>query len=283
MSELKLAAMYMYQGDYDSASFHFQQVVSDEDLGTRAGARYGLANLYAYRGQLKEAAGRFQQVIAANELFGIGEQSQDVGLGLVSLYLEMGDTVGALSKAREAVLRADLSTHWKAGWATASMIECLGHLNRMDQARQELNRLEAFGRAHYDSEVGYTLAARGHLALQSGHTDSAAKHFERLNVLDHDFFSRYMLGRTYLQAGRLADAVDTLEAAAGSYSDERLYAAVWQVDVHYYLGRAYEASGWHDRAVEQYEKFLGIWRDADPGLAKVADARARLERLSVAF
>jgi hypothetical protein len=43
--------------------------------------------------------------------------------------------------------------------------------------------------------------------------------------------------------------------------------------------QAYEKSGWNNKAVEQYEGFLEIWKDADPGISEVEDARDRLTRL----
>jgi len=49
------------------------------------------------------------------------------------------------------------------------------------------------------------------------------------------------------------------------------------------LGLAYERSGWRDRAVEQYEEFLDIWKAADPGIAEIEDARERLAGLEVEF
>ena len=51
---------------------------------------------------------------------------------------------------------------------------------------------------------------------------------------------------------------------------------------HYYLGLAYERSGWNRKAIEQYERFLEIWKQADPILVEVKDARERLERLKTA-
>jgi hypothetical protein len=39
---------------------------------------------------------------------------------------------------------------------------------------------------------------------------------------------------------------------------------------------AYEQSGWNTKAIEQYEEFLDIWKDADPGIAEIEDARQRL-------
>jgi hypothetical protein len=51
------------------------------------------------------------------------------------------------------------------------------------------------------------------------------------------------------------------------------------VVVYYQLGRAYEGSGWKNKAIAAYEEFLEIWKDADPGLKDVEDARERLSKL----
>ena len=51
------------------------------------------------------------------------------------------------------------------------------------------------------------------------------------------------------------------------------------MQIHYLLGQAYEESGWTEMAIEQYEEFLDIWKDADPGLVEVEDAKERLARL----
>jgi hypothetical protein len=41
----------------------------------------------------------------------------------------------------------------------------------------------------------------------------------------------------------------------------------------------YEQKGWKGKAIEHYEKFLDLWKEANPGIAEVDDARERLARL----
>ena len=45
------------------------------------------------------------------------------------------------------------------------------------------------------------------------------------------------------------------------------------------LGNIYERMGKKAEAVEHYEKFLELWKDADPDIAEVEDARKRLTAL----
>jgi len=47
------------------------------------------------------------------------------------------------------------------------------------------------------------------------------------------------------------------------------------------LGRICEQKGWKGKAIEHYEKFLNLWKDADPGIAEVEDARKRLDGLKI--
>ncbi len=45
------------------------------------------------------------------------------------------------------------------------------------------------------------------------------------------------------------------------------------------LGKIFEKQGDTAKAIEHYEKFLSLWKDADPGIAEVEDARKRVAGL----
>jgi len=47
----------------------------------------------------------------------------------------------------------------------------------------------------------------------------------------------------------------------------------------YALGKIYEQKGLKGKALEQYEKFLDLWKDADPDFTEVEDAKKRLADL----
>ena len=49
----------------------------------------------------------------------------------------------------------------------------------------------------------------------------------------------------------------------------------------YELGKIYEQKGWKGKAIENYEKFLDLWKNADPEFTEVEDAKKRLSELKL--
>ena len=112
---------------------------------------------------------------------------------------------------------------------------------------------------------------------------AAVAHFERAGSMTHrtTFYwasVQLSLARVYLEAGRLGEAVETYEGALG-HSPNGQGSLIDNVEGYYYLGLAYERSGWQKKAIANYELFLEIWQDADPGIPLVDEANTRLEKL----
>jgi tetratricopeptide (TPR) repeat protein len=59
----------------------------------------------------------------------------------------------------------------------------------------------------------------------------------------------------------------------------------WHGDIYaksfYNLGKIYEEQGNTAKAIENYEKFLDLWKDADPGIVEIEDAKKRLVALKI--
>jgi tetratricopeptide (TPR) repeat protein len=93
------------------------------------------------------------------------------------------------------------------------------------------------------------------------------------------FQARFLLAKAYLESNRLEEAVSELEKALSIYNSGRAAVPISAVKAYYLLGLAYEKSGWNKKAKEKYEEFLDIWKNADPGIPEVADAKERLKKL----
>ena len=88
----------------------------------------------------------------------------------------------------------------------------------------------------------------------------------------------FTLAQAHYKAGALDGAQGELEKIRslhlGRISDGDLYARS-----HYMLGRISEQTGQKEKAAEYYARFLDLWKDADPGLTEIGDAKARLATL----
>ncbi len=88
----------------------------------------------------------------------------------------------------------------------------------------------------------------------------------------------YSLAQAYKSAGDLDKAEEEfhkiISLVKGRLSNGDLY-----VKSFYMLGKIYEQKGLKAKAIEHYERFLALWKDADPGIAEVEDARERLAGL----
>jgi len=127
----------------------------------------------------------------------------------------------------------------------------------------------------------------GKIALAKKDAPEAIKQLEEsLQEMDPESFlhssdDAYVLdalGDAYQLGGRFDKAAETYarirELQNGRVDWEAVYARSY-----YKLGKVYEQMGKKAEAREKYRKFLDLWKDADPGLPELGDAKARLAAL----
>jgi len=88
-----------------------------------------------------------------------------------------------------------------------------------------------------------------------------------------------ILARAYQKAGKVDQAISEYEKLLTLEREDRFDRFPIDPRYHYRIARLYEQKGWMGKAIEHYTKFLEIWRDADPDLQEVAEAKNRLDSL----
>jgi serine/threonine protein kinase/Tfp pilus assembly protein PilF len=87
-----------------------------------------------------------------------------------------------------------------------------------------------------------------------------------------------ILARVYEQNGEIDKAIAEYERLT-AINPQNISRAWIYPPFYYRLGKLWEQKGDKLKARENYRRFLDLWKDADPGLPEVADAKKRLARL----
>jgi tetratricopeptide (TPR) repeat protein len=88
------------------------------------------------------------------------------------------------------------------------------------------------------------------------------------------------IGRAHDLAGRPDSAIVWLERYVSTPDADLQFSALYDAGSYKRLGELYEAKGDTAKAIANYEKFIDLWKNAEPALQpKVREVRARLERL----
>jgi tetratricopeptide (TPR) repeat protein len=270
--------MYRAKRDDAAAETWYRKLLTSNQPIHRSRARTYLAGIDTYRGRFKRAIEQYDQGIAADRL---EKQTNDWNhydkfLLKSEIYEQLGDYQRAIVTLQEL---PTLEGGLKVPLVDATLCEYLAQSGNTDRARRILKLLQSTQGRWASTDV---LLCDGMIAFAEGNVGHAITNFEELvrhQSVSPAIWYRFRLARAYQEAGRLSDAVRTYESLHHYYDITWGEDPVAAVVMLYYAGLAYESSGWNDKAIERYEEFLTIWKDADPGIPIAIDAKQRLERL----
>lgn len=263
----------MFRKEYAEAERIFMELVSHSDPPWRARSRSAMAIIQIYQGKLKRGLAALSEGLAADRLdHYTGSEIGNARMLKAEIHEEQGRIDLAIDEARaglEALKKADPDAPLRY---RDYYVYLLTRKGMMAEAAALVREMKAESDKNWQILTMYW-QAEGMLALARNDLKAAQAWFEK------DKANMYSLSYTYLERGALDKAAMVLEKGLLRYDYNRFYAPIQAAKAYYRLGLVYERSGWKDKAIQKYEEFLDLWKNSDPGLPEVADARLRLAQL----
>jgi tetratricopeptide (TPR) repeat protein len=280
------AVIYFLMGDFVKVEAGFKKWLEQANQRWHQAARTWLENLYRAQGKFREAESQIMLGIDLAEKRGMSNRVRYRKLAY--LHLKLGNT----EKALEAFEKAwDIGekypwTDYKIpdlrlkGWIYTEM-------GRLDAAQISAEEIKVLVESSlYKKEIRNYYILLGMIELKNKNYPDAVDHFKKaisfLNYpnswqSEHAFYM-YYLALAYYESGDLDKARDEFEEIITLTISRLSYGDIYTRSF-YMLGKIYEQQVDTPKAIEHYEKFLNLWKDADPGIAEVEYARERLAKL----
>jgi tetratricopeptide (TPR) repeat protein len=285
--------IFFCRGDIAKAEREYQRLLESEDQENKLHYALKMAALYLLQGRINKSKDLVKQEIKWAEELDIKWGESWGYLYLAYIQSRSGSAEKALEsynkalglwvkpESQEEQLEESLDLYFK-GLAYLEMDSLIEAQKAADEL-EEVTKLvmnEKLKRTHY--------LLLGMIELKKGNYSKAIEFSKQavsllpfpylLNSGDTHALYYEPLALSYYMAGDLErsqkeyDRITSLTSGRISFGD--IYAKSF-----YMLGKIHEQKGNTTKAIENYEKFLDLWKDADPGIVEVEDARKMLAGL----
>jgi tetratricopeptide (TPR) repeat protein/tRNA A-37 threonylcarbamoyl transferase component Bud32 len=230
------------------------------------------ATTEAFSGRLTSARALFRQAAEMAERRNLRERVARITAN--EAWIEAG--VGNLGQAREKVAKAmALAQTRNTIWREAMALGLSGDLRRGEALVSDLAR--RFPKDTLINAVALPFL-RASFELQRGNPDKAILALDPATPYERAYYGvLFLRGQAYLKAGAGSEAAAQfqrmMECKGSGVND------TWQALAHLYLGRAWALAGDMAKARRAYQDFLALWKDADPDLPILKEAKAEYAKL----
>jgi tetratricopeptide (TPR) repeat protein len=280
--------VYHLSGELDKAEKEYQKLLKgDIPTNHQIHGISSLSSLYLLQGKYKESINFLKKSIA------MAKDHSDESfyhLQLAYLYLKTGNPREALKECEEARKTASLFLFPLDLKLSALLYrgQAFLGLKSIDEAikvSEELKRLWMENERNKNYPRVYKMLM-GLIQLEKGNYEKAIEYcsqaisMQALNDLIVNNYATYVepLALAYYRMGDLEKAQKEYQNIL-SLSELRRDNGDIYAKSFYMLGKIYEQQSNKAKAIESYSKFLDLWKDADPGIAEVEDAKKRLAGL----
>jgi len=273
----------MYKGDLGRARMEFRKSLEERDIDVLYWNYSGLFTLDLLEGKFEKAITELGQGIGKMNKLGAKEEEAEFHIYLAYGYLKSGLPEKALEECEK-------------GWKIAIEIEkddlqrralCLKGLSYLrkgsiDEAQKTAEELKQMIQSGINKKkIRFYTHLAGMIELERKNYPKAIEYLKDAvkslpyGPLEKDASFVNSLALAYYKAGDLEKAREEYERIISLTTGRLDYGDIYAKSF-YMLGKIQEQQGNKAQAIEHYQKFLDLWKDADPGIPEVEDAKKRL-------
>jgi tetratricopeptide (TPR) repeat protein len=272
--------------EYDSLDRLARSVYSDPKLASQRDYASALVgDLNAMRGKIRDAMqwnGQAETIVAASS----ETRMPVLRASLDSAWLRaffLGDTAGAREQVRRALARTPMESLPPSERLWDFLIRVADASGDLAAARSALQAYERdLPQMGVEQAAGALPQARAVVEMTAGRPEAAIPLFREADRTFHacERCSMIDLARAFDLAGQRDSAIAYFQRYLDTPDGFLFLDRNWRAGTHKRLGELYEAAGDLPKAAANLEKFVDLWKDADPELQpKVREARERLTRI----
>jgi serine/threonine protein kinase/Tfp pilus assembly protein PilF len=280
------AAIHFYTDDMVKAAEDYLNLQKQKRPQAVYRGSMGMVNLNLLQGKFKGTKDILRPLINICKEVGVNWPVSDSYLRFAYIDLKTGNLQEALKDCDNAIEYA-LKAEDPGRQRRALHLKGLTYvqMNAADEALKTADELKVLIQdSNNPKSMHFFHHLVGMVELKQKNYASAIENFkEALSLQTSDPRNKsagYIesLAMAYYASGDIDKAQEEYERITSSSSGRTDFGDVYALSF-YALGKIYEQKGWKGKALEQYEKFLDLWKDADPGIPAVEDAKKRLAAL----
>jgi serine/threonine protein kinase/predicted Zn-dependent protease len=280
--------IYWYTEDFVKAEREYLKLLESEEKVDQLDGRARLRSLYLMQGRFEESKEQARKGFELAEKIGEREWERFFHFLLGYIDLRRGnfrEALGEFDKSwTSAVEEESLGwQRWLLYWKGYTHLK-MKSVERAQRVAAELKEMIDKGmnkkviRYYYHLMGGIELEKEKYSrAIESFKKAISLLHFQHWEDDDHALFID-SLASAHHEAGNLKMALEEYERITALTTGRMYYGDIYTTSF-YMLGKINEQQGNKAKAVEHYQKFLDLWKNADPGLSEVEDAKKRLATL----
>ncbi|MGD8538639.1 MAG: protein kinase [Candidatus Aminicenantes bacterium] len=278
--------IYVLKGEFSKAEEQYNKLFELKEPVAQAVGGRNLGRLYILLGKFKKADIQRKQGLARVKSYRQKRWESSALLGGAQHHLRLGNFAEALRYSEESWAVAEelgLLANQRQALRVKGMIFVA--MNSDAEAKQFAAQLkEMIDSGINKKSIKFYYHLVGEIERTSGNYSAAIENFKMAISLEGygplakrlDFANSLALA--YYEAGDLESARDLYEKITG-FTIDRLRNGDIYAKSFYMLGKIYEELNDTAKAIDSYEKFLDLWKDADPGIAELEDAQKKLKEL----